>query len=193
MTRQIYTEFLSLQNVGVLLGLYLICSHVIALVKEQRVINLLKDFPRNKPIGVVLIIISSIWAFWLVSKVDLGEFQKWQVPISWGIIIGCVAFIIWVDEFLAVRALGIFLLLLVCPILDVAFLKEPASRLLLPIICYIWIFLSFFWIGMPYLIRDHIAFVTKTRFRWRCLSIAGIVYGVLVLTSAILFWGSEYL
>ena len=193
MTRQIYTEFLSLQVVGILLGLYLISSHAIALYKEQKVIDLLKDFPRNKPIGVVLIIICCIWAFWLVNKVDLGEFQKWEVPISWGIVIGCAAFIIWVDEFLAVRALGILLLLLVCPILDVAFLKEPVSRLLLSTICYIWIFFSFFWIGMPYLMRDHIDFVTRSRFRWKCLSGAGIVYGVLVLTCAILFWGSESL
>ena len=193
MTRQIYTEFLSLQFVGILLGILLIAGHLIALLKDQQIIDFLKSFPRNKPIGVVLIIINCIWSLWLVNKVDLGEFQKWQGFISWGLVIGCIAFIIWVDEFLAVRATGIFLLLLACPVLDVAFLKEPISRLLLPIICYVWIFLSFFWIGMPYLMRDHINFVTKKPGRWKFLSISGIVYGILMCACALFFWGSEAL
>ena len=86
MTRQIYTEFLSLQFVGILLGLLLIAGHLVALIKGQQTIDFLKSFPRNKPIGIVLIIINCIWAFWLVNKVDLGEFQKWQGAISLSLI-----------------------------------------------------------------------------------------------------------
>ena len=87
--------------------------------------------------------------------------------------------------------MGIFLLLLACPLLDVAFLQEPITRLLIPILCYVWIFLSLFWIGMPYLMRDHIAWATKTKGRWTGLCIGGIVYGVVMIICAFAFWGVD--
>jgi len=191
MTRHIYTQFFSLQLIGIILGLILVILHVIAFSKRESVMDFLKRLPRNKGLGIVILAIDCIWSFWLIGEVDLGEFQKWENPIRFGLPIGFICFVFWVDEFLAVRAVGIFLLLLACPLLDVAFLQEPITRLLIPILCYVWIFLSLFWIGMPYLMRDHIAWATKTKGRWTGLCIGGIVYGVVMIICAFAFWGVD--
>ena len=44
----------------------------------------------------------------------------------------------YVDEFLAVRALGILLLLLAEPLIEAAFLRPEAGRLLLVALAYAW-------------------------------------------------------
>ncbi|MED6299812.1 MAG: hypothetical protein VX269_10815 [Verrucomicrobiota bacterium] len=191
MTRHIYTQFFSLQVIGIILGVILVILHVIALSKRESVMDFLKQLPRNKNLGIVVLAIDCIWSFWLIGVVDLGEFQKWENPIRIGLPLGFICFIIWVNEFLAVRAVGIFLLLLACPFLDAAFLQEPSTRVLIPILCYVWIFLSLFWIGMPYLMRDHIALITKTKGRWTILSVGGIVYGFLMIVCAFAFWGID--
>lgn len=190
MTRQLYTQYLNLQSVGIVVGLLLVAFHAFALKNPGTVKQFLKELPRNRNLGIVILAIDCVWVFWLIGEIDLGEFQRWVRPIRFGLPVAFVFFIIYVDEFLAVRAIGIFLLLVACPILDVAFLQDPSTRLLLPALSYIWIFFALFWIGMPYLMRDHIAWAVKTKRRWEGLSAAGIAYGLTIIICALAFWGS---
>jgi hypothetical protein len=45
--------------------------------------------------------------------------------------------------------------------------------------------LGLFWVGMPYLLRDQIRWITETAARFRTLTIAGLLYGVVVLVCAL--------
>ena len=85
------------------------------------------------------------------------------------------------DEFLAVRALGMLLLLMAEPLLESAFLRPERSRLLLVALAYAWAVKGIFYVGMPYLMRDLILWVTKTRLRWNVMGAAGLAYGVALL------------
>ena len=190
MTRHLYSQFLSLQMVGIIVGVLLVAAHAVALIKPEETKAFLKRLPRHKEIGIAILAVDFIWAFWLIGSIDLGEFYTWEKPIKIILPIAFVLFVLFVDEFLAVRAAGIFLLLLACPVLDLAFLQQPVSRLLLPALAYVWILLGLFWVGMPYLMRDHIGWAAKSEGRWRGLSIAGLAYGVAVLVCALAFWGS---
>jgi hypothetical protein len=189
MTRHIYSQFLSLQLVGVIIGILLIAAHAFALLRPARTQAFLKEMPRHKQIGIAILAVDFIWAFWLIGTIDLGEFYTWEKPIRIILPIAFVLFIMFVDEFLAVRATGIFFLLLACPMLDMAFLQPPATRLLVPLLAYIWIFFALFWVGMPYLMRDQIAWASKVPTRWIALSVAGVAYGVAMLVCALAFWG----
>jgi len=188
MTRHLYSEFLSLQLVGILVGLLLVGLHLYALLAPAKVQGFLKQFPRHKQIGVVLLVIDLIWCFWLISNIDLGEFHTLKKPLQMIIPIAGVLVIIYVDEFLAVRALGIFLLLLACPILEAAFLKPPLSRLFLSGLAYVWILAALFWVGMPYILRDQVRWASESAGRWKGLAAAGIAYGAVILVCAFVFW-----
>jgi hypothetical protein len=191
MTRHLYSEFLSLQLVGIIVGLLLVGLHLYAFLAPAKVQDLLKQFPRHKQIGIVLLVIDLIWCFWLISNIDLGEFYTLKKPLQMIIPIAGVLIIIYVDEFLAVRALGILLLLLSCPILEAAFLKPPMSRLLLSGLAYVWILFALFWVGMPYLLRDQIRWASGSEGRWKGLAAAGIAYGALILVCAFAFWSTS--
>jgi hypothetical protein len=93
-----------------------------------------------------------------------------------------------VRDFLAVRALGVVGLMAAAPLLEAAFLKDPGSRLLVPIYAYALLTVSMFFVGMPYLFRDGVTWVTADARRWNLLSLAGLGYGVATLVCALAFW-----
>jgi hypothetical protein len=93
-----------------------------------------------------------------------------------------------VRDFLAVRALGVVGLMVASPLLESAFLKDPSSRLLIPIFAYALLTASLFWVGMPYLFRDAVTWLTADQKRWTACSLAGLCYGFATLVCALAFW-----
>jgi hypothetical protein len=181
---------LTLKTAGILLGILLIVVHALAIWRRESLGAWLQKMPRNKNIGVLIFALDTFWAWILVSEMDLGEFYTIErflqilVPVTFILVIN------FVDEFLAVRAIGILLLLAATPVLNAAFLEVPASRLLLPVLAYAWIVIGLFWVGMPYLMRDQIKWLTSSSGRWNGACAAGAGYGVIVLAAAVLFYGA---
>ncbi|MGI8602313.1 MAG: hypothetical protein ACR2OZ_04870 [Verrucomicrobiales bacterium] len=180
---------LSLRGAGIFVGVLLIVLHGLSILRAKPVMGWLKKLPRHKMIGIVLLTIDLIWAWVLVSAMDMGEFWKLRKLVLILLPITYALMIIYVDEFLAPRAAGILLLLAACPVLDAAFLELPLTRLLLPLLAYVWIVLGMFWVGMPYLMRDHIAWASASERRWKGLAAGGATYGVLLCVCALVFWG----
>ena len=172
---------LKLETALYLTGLLVLLGHALALFKGRDAQAWLRALPRSKPLGVVLLTIASAWFFWLVWTMDLGEFSNWRqrvlvaTPIAW--------WLAWkyVDEFLAARALGMLVLLGAEPLLEAAFLRPEMSRLFLVTLVYVWVAFALFWVGMPYTLRDQIAWITGAEKRWRAAVFAGLAYGALLL------------
>jgi hypothetical protein len=184
----LYEPGIALKIMGILIGLWLIASHAIALAKPDLVKPWLKRFPRNEKIGIVLVIIAFAWTFVIWSCMDLGEFFKIEKPVQMILVAGCVGVIVYVKEFLAVRSLGFLMILAAAPILDSAFLKEPQTRLLIVALAYAIALKGMFWVGMPYLMRDQINWVLAKDNRYKIGAIGGAVYGLVVLICAVVWW-----
>ena len=188
-----------LRTVGLAVGGWLVASHAFALVKGDLVREWLKRLPFSALAGQVMLVIAGLWAFFLfkgmdlgviaIPKMDLGEFFHLRPFLMILVPLTVFLVILYCEEFLAARALGCLLLLAAAVPLDAAFLKEPPSRLLLVVLAYAAIIKGLFWVGMPYLLRDQVNWATATAGRWRLLCAGGLVYGVLVLVSAVLWWG----
>lgn len=172
---------LKLETALVLVGLFLVAGHLFALVKPAAAQAWLRAFPRSRGWGIGLLTIAAVWFFWLVFTMDLGEFSNWRqlvlimTPVAW--------LLTWkfVEEFLAVRALGMLVLLAGEPLLEAAFLRPEMTRLFLVTMVYVWIGFALFWVGTPYTLRDQIAWVTGAEKRWRAAAFAGLAYGALLL------------
>lgn len=182
----IYTY--SLQLVGVIVGLALLGSHLYALMQSGTCQKWLKNFPRSRAAGTVLITIAGFWSFVLINTMDLGEFSRLRNVMLVAIVAG--AFLAWryVEEFLAVRALGMLALLAADPLLEAAYLRPEETRLLLVVLAYAWIILGLFWVGMPWVLRDQISWVIGSKERFKAAGIGGVAYGAVVLACAALFW-----
>lgn len=183
---------------GYVLGGALILGHLVALLKPEEIKSFLKKAPRNETLGQIVLAIALFWFFLLIApegkgwlsalRVDLGGFQMMVNILQILTPVFFFLMIFKVKEFLFVRAMGVLGLLVVSPFLTAAFLKEPATRLLIPVWCYAVIILSLFWVGMPYTMRDQINWVTAKASRWNFFALAGIAYGALILLCSILFW-----
>lgn len=191
-------EQLPLFTAGILLSIWLIATHGMMLVKPQLVQGGLKKFPRNVQAGQILLGLGLAW-FWLLVapdglgklsalQMDLGEFNRAKPILRLLAPAALFAVAFSVRDFLAVRALGLLGLMVAAPLLEAAFLKDPASRLLIPIFAYAMLTASLFMVGMPYLFRDAVTWVSATPQRWNGFALAGLGYGVATLICAIAFW-----
>jgi hypothetical protein len=142
-------------------------------------------FPRSRIAGIVLLAIDLVWSFWLVSTMEMGEFSSFRRPLLIALPIGFFLTVRFVDEFLAVRALGILALLAAEPLLDAAFFRYETNRLVLTVFAYILIVLGLIWVTMPYMLRDQISWLSKTGGRWRGLHALSFIYGAALIALAL--------
>ena len=191
-------EQITLFHGGLVLAIWLIAVHAVMLLKPDATRQFLKKFPRHSTIGQVLIAIGFAW-FWLLIApenmgtlsalaMDLGEFNGAKPMLRLMVPVALVLVVISVRDFLPVRALGLLGLLAASPLLESAFLKEPTSRLLIPVYTYAMLTASMFFVGMPYLFRDAVEWATAKSSRWNALATAGLIYGIATLACAFAFW-----
>lgn len=191
-------EQIPLFTAGLVLAVWLIGSHALILAKPAMVQGWLRRFPRNPLAGQIILGLGLAW-FWLLIapdgmgalsalQMDLGEFNGIKRILRFLVPAALVAVSMSVRDFLAVRALGLLGLMIAAPLLDAAFLKDPQSRLLVPVFAYALLTKSLFWVGMPYLFRDAVTWVTANQRRWQIFSLAGLLYGIATLVCAFAFW-----
>ncbi len=176
----------SLRSAGLITGLLLLLAGMLGLVMPDSVRKFLIGLPRSRSVGLALLVVAALWSFWLLATMEMGEFSSFRQPLLIGLPIGFFLVLRFVDEFLAVRALGILCLLAAEPMLDAAFLRHETSRLLITVFAYLLIVLGLLWVTMPYLLRDQINWVTRGASRWRSLSAIVLLYGAATSAFAII-------
>jgi hypothetical protein len=173
----------SLQTAGIMAGAFLILVSAPGLIKPE-LAGVAQRFPRSRVAGVLLLTICLVWTFWLLATIQMGEFSGFRRPLLVALPIGYVLALRFVEEFLAVRALGILCLLAAEPLLDAAFLRYETSRLLVTVLAYLLIIAGLFWVAIPYLLRNQINWSARSVFRWRLLHAIAFIYGCVILTFA---------
>jgi len=175
---------LSLRIAGQISGIALVLIGIPGLVSPGPVQTWMKCLPRSRVAGVALLTVVLVWAFWLLATMEMGEFSSFRRPLLLILPIGYLLVIRFVDEFLAVRALGIVCLLAAEPLLEAAFFRYETSRLLVTVLAYLLIIAGLFWVTMPYLLRDQINWSTRSIVRWRGIHMCTVAYGLALLACA---------
>jgi hypothetical protein len=177
---------LSLQAAGIIAGLLLLLASVPGLLKPNLVRDIARRFPRSHGFAVALLTIDLIWSFWLLATMEMGEFSTFRRPLLIALPIGYLLTLRFVNELLAVRALGILCLLAAEPLLDAAFFRYETSRLLVTVFAYLLIIAGLFWVTMPYLLRDQLQWSTRSAGRCRLLHGVMLLYGAAILAFAVM-------
>jgi hypothetical protein len=125
----------------------------------------------------VLLVVDAVWALVLMTTMDLGEFTYLRAYLLVVIIVATFLTFRYVNDFLAVRALGMFQLLLAEPLIESSFLQPQEGRLLLVVLAYVLAVLGMIWVGKPHLLRDWIDWFGKSKGVWSAAALAGVVYG----------------
>jgi hypothetical protein len=175
----------SLRHAALIAGAVLILISLPGLVRPHIFQDLAKRLPRSYIAGIILLTVDLAWSFWLLGTMEMGEFAPFRRPLLIGLPIGYVLVLRFVDEFLAVRALGILCLLAAEPLLDAAFLRYEPLRLVLTVFAYLLILAGLFWVTMPYLLREQIDWSARSHMRWRSVHGIVLIYGVALLALGV--------
>jgi hypothetical protein len=174
---------LSLQMAGILAGVILVVLSLPGLLKPDFAV-VAQRFPRSRAAGIALLSIDLIWSMWLLATMEMGEFSGFRKPLLFALPVGYILILFFVEEFLAVRALGVLCLLVAEPLLDAAFLRHESSRLLVTVFAYLLIIAGLFWAAVPYVLRDQINWSARSALRWRLLNGIALLYGAAILALA---------
>src|SRR6202162_396401 len=173
-----------LHTAGMAAGVLLVLVTLPGVFKPALVQTWVKRFPRSSIAGIILLSLVLVWSFWLLATMEMGEFSSFRRPLMIVLPIGYVLVMRFVDEFLAVRALGILCLLAAEPLLEAAFFRNETSRLLVTVFAYLLIVAGLFWVTMPYLLRDQINWSARSNTRWHTLHGIAAIYGLTILACA---------
>ncbi|MFN2507328.1 MAG: hypothetical protein ABR589_00975 [Chthoniobacterales bacterium] len=176
---------LSLQTAGILAGIFLLLVSLPSLARPDLTQSFATKLPRSRLMGIAFLTLAFLWSFWLLATMEMGEFSGFRKPLLIALPIGYVLVLRFVNEFLAVRALGILFLLAAEPLLEAAFLRYEASRLLVTVFAYFLIVAGLIWVTMPYLLRDQINWSKHSGMRWRSVHAIALLYGAAILACAI--------
>lgn len=176
----------SLPLLGILLGSALVLTHLFGLLAPDFLLKEARTFVRSRFWGTLLLTVAALWTVAMTASTDLGEFTPMRNLLLLGILAG--SFLLWkfVPDFLSSRSLGWILLLVANPVLETTFLQHGLLKILLTLLAYGWAVAGLFLVGMPYLYRDLINMMEKERWVWKFASLAGLVYGIALLTLGLL-------
>lgn len=190
-------EKISLGTAGVVMGLALVLLHVFALLKPDATKNALRQAATNTAAAQKLLVFDFVWIFLLLLDADwnplamnLFDFNKARsiLLLLCPVICGVLLYYNRKRELLFPRALGLFLLLMALVPLTAAFLKDPVTRLLIPCWWYPVLTLAMFWVGKPYLFRDHMEALTARPLLYKVVNGIGAAWGAAILVCAVAFW-----
>lgn len=171
----------SLALVAFVVGLLYVVSHGWIWWKGPAAAPFLAALPRHRPLGWALLGAATLWFAILLGNIDLMEYTPHRQTFVLAVLLLGGFSAVYLTEFLTARALGALLLLASQILLDAAFLRDESSRLVLTITAYAWIVAGMFLVGMPYVMRDAIGWLSRDGLRLRVAAAAGTLWGLLLL------------
>lgn len=186
---------LPLSSTGIVMGAILILMHLVAIRYPEWTKQTLCRTHLRPQWGACLMCINFVWIVLLLIKADwnplcipMFTFESVRSYLLFVSPVVCYVMCTKSTEHLFARALGLFLLLMAIVPLSAAFLKDPITRLLIPIWWYPVLTVAMFWIVKPYLLRDWAAWLKKHPLIYSIGAWSGLIYGAAILVCAILFW-----
>jgi len=180
----------SLSAASLIVGTLISVGNTPGMVAPDRFAVWLKAFPRNRQIGVALMILNTIWAGSIVFTGQYSDFWIFpehviRVSVFFLAPLFCFAVIQYADQYLAARGAGILLILAARPLLAAAFVEDSAARLVITILAYIWVIAGIVFVAAPHRLRDMIDWGTSTVERVRLLCMIRFVFGMVLILLGI--------
>lgn len=144
---------MTLAQLSMLLGALGVAASLWQWFAPAQVRRMLDALPRHTTTAWVLTAVDLLWVAWLINQTNLGRFEYLKpalylvTPLSFFLLIN------FLDELLAVRALGGLLLLLPHPVLTIARWHPSEARLIIAGLAYVWVVVGMALVMSPHLFR----------------------------------------
>jgi hypothetical protein len=171
---------ITLSQLCLALGAGMILTHGWALLRAKPAAEWLRQFHRNYGLGVILMLLGTAWFEWNLYQEQLQDIAAYKnlMLIGFGAVgLGCCLF---VRDFLSVRGLTVFLLMLAWLMCEKARWQDSNFRWAVAGWAYVWV-LGGLWLSVsPWRLRDWLAWVTATEGRLKLAAAGGVVWGLFI-------------
>jgi len=173
---------MKLSLLSVLLGMGLGLPQVVGLTRPTQLASAAKKFPRNLPIGVILMLLGTTWFVWNVNNEPIADFSAFKPYMMTGFAAVGVLSCLFVQDFLAVRGLAVVFLLLAKLMVDTGrpHLGQSPFVLVIQTWAYVLVVAGIFFTIWPWKLRDLLEWTTATESRTRLLSGVRLTFAVFV-------------
>lgn len=171
---------MNLSNLCLTLGAFMVVSHGWALAMPDAASRWVRHFHRNYAAGVALMLAGAAWLEWNLYNENLQDIARMK-PYLLALFPGIgIAACLWAVDFLAVRGLAAFLMMLAWYTLDVSRWHPSLWHDAIGAWAYVWVFSSFWLTLAPWRFRQAAAWLTDKPGRLRLAAVAGIAWGAFV-------------
>jgi hypothetical protein len=174
---------MKLSLLSILLGVGMGLPQIVGVTQPAKLAAAARKFPRNLPLGIVLMLLGTAWFVWLVNGEPIADFSAFKPYMMAGFIAVGVLSCIFVQDFLAVRGLAVVLLLLAKLMVDTGrpHLEQSPFVVVIQAWAYVFVVLGIWFTITPWKLRDFIHWATATDARTRLLSGLRLAFAAFVL------------
>ena len=174
---------MTLSLMTILLGAGLCVPQIYGVARPKAFATAARKFPRNYPLGVILMLLATAWFVWNVNVEPIADFSKFKPAMLIGFTAVGLGSCIFVKDFLAVRALAVLALLLAKYMVDTGrpHLGESPLVLVIQVWAYVLVIAGICFTVTPWRLRDLIEWATATESRTRLLSSVRLAFGLFIL------------
>ena len=174
---------MKLSLLSILLGVGMGLPQVVGLTQPARLSAAVKKFPRNLPLGILLMLLGTAWFVWNVNIEPIADFSSFKPYMMAGFAAVGVLSCIYVQDFLAVRGLEVVLLLLGKLMVDTGrpHIGQTPFVLVIQTWAYVLVVAGIWFTITPWRLRDLLNWATATESRTRLLSGVRLAFAAFVL------------
>jgi hypothetical protein len=172
---------LKLSTLSVVLGLAVCVPQIYGLLNPKGFAAAAKKLPRNVPLGIVLMLVATAWFVFYVNQendADFAAMKHFMIPAFIGIGIGCCLF---VQDFLAARAIAVLMLLLARLMTDAARWPDTHWRWVISGWAYVLVVGGIWFTVSPWRMRDVLEWATATEGRVRAGCAVRLAFALFVV------------
>src|ERR1017187_8963659 len=183
---------MKLLTLAIVLGLGMGLPQIYGIVNPQKFAASVRKFPRNVPIGIMLMLLGTAWFLWNLSQESIADFAGYKPYLMIGFGAVGVGACIFVQDFLAVRGLAVVFLLLGKLMVDTGRPHLPTAIfqaqhgesswvLIIQTWAYVLIVAGIWFTVTPWKLRDFLNFATANEARVRIGSAIRLAFAAFVL------------
>lgn len=174
---------MKLSLLTILLGAGLSALQIYGLARPTDFAAIARKFPRNYPIGVLLMLLATGWFVWNVNNEPIADFSTFKPYMLMGFTAVGVGSCIFIKDFLAVRGLAVVLMLLAKLMVDTGrpHLGESMFVLVIQAWAYVLVLAGIWFTITPWRLRDLVDFATANENRVRIGSGIRLAFAVFIL------------
>src|SRR5215469_4040596 len=174
---------MKLSLLSILLGLGLGLPQVVGITQPAKLSAAVKRFPRNLPLGIMLMLLGTAWFVWNVNIEPIADFSAFKPYMMIGFAAVGLLSCVFVQDFLAVRGLAVVFLLLGKLMVDSGrpHLGESPFVLVIQVWAYVLVLAGIWFTITPWKLRDFLDWTTATESRTRMLSGVRLAFAAFIV------------